>query len=289
LGDPASGGTFVGEECTGPNCDLASTTADLPGPPGCGNGERTEDEACDDGNKVSGDGCAANCLATERGFSCATPNQPCQAIALCGDGVKAPNEPCDDGNKVSGDGCSDRCKVEFGHKCEGSPSVCTDTVCGDRNPEGAEACDDGNTEPFDGCSATCTREPNCQNGSCTSECGDGLVLNEECDDGNLIDGDGCSSSCTIETGFDCLDTTPCEQINGECVLRVPVVFRDFPATQPDFIDGQNTCTALTRGTVNPKLDANGRPVLNAASPNLARRASAPPPTSTPGTPTTPVR
>ena len=55
-----------------------------------------------------------------------------------------------------------------------------------------ESCDDGNTAPFDGCSALCLREPNCKGGVCTSECGDGLLLNEDCDDGNTIDGDGCS-------------------------------------------------------------------------------------------------
>jgi len=271
VGGPATGGTFVGEECTGANCELATSTANLPGPPGCGNGERTEDEACDDGNKNSDDGCYSNCLATEKGFSCPMAGQSCRPIALCGDGVKAPAEPCDDGNTASGDGCSNVCRVELGHKCEGSPSVCTDTVCGDLNPEGAEACDDGNRQPFDGCSATCTREPTCSEGTgCTSECGDGLVLNEECDDGNRIDGDGCSSTCTVENGFNCIDPAPCEQIGGTCVLRVPVVFRDFPANQPDFIDAQNGCQNLTRGTVNAKLDANGRPVLNAASPNLAQ-------------------
>src|SRR5262245_2628370 len=31
-------------------------------PPGCGNGQRTRDEACDDGNNMSGDGCSADCL-----------------------------------------------------------------------------------------------------------------------------------------------------------------------------------------------------------------------------------
>src|SRR5690606_15188466 len=30
-------------------------------PAGCGDGTLTEDEACDDGNLVSGDGCASNC------------------------------------------------------------------------------------------------------------------------------------------------------------------------------------------------------------------------------------
>ena len=34
----------------------------------CGNGERTSDEACDDGNTVGGDGCSADCKTVEPGF-----------------------------------------------------------------------------------------------------------------------------------------------------------------------------------------------------------------------------
>src|SRR5690606_20918510 len=112
------------------------------GAPGCGNGILTEDEACDDGNNESGDGCSADCLMAQPGFSCAQPGQPCQPIARCGDGVVAPSELCDDGNLVPGDGCSERCRVELGNKCEGEPSVCTQTTCGDGVREGAEACDD---------------------------------------------------------------------------------------------------------------------------------------------------
>ena len=190
-GSPGQNGTdlFAGlEDCAGISCQLA------PAPPGCGDGLRTDDEACDDGNRVSGDGCAANCLVAEPGFSCVA-GQPCQPIARCGDGLIAPSEQCDDGNLAAGDGCSERCRIELGSKCQGQPSVCTDAVCGDNAREGAEACDDGNTRPFDGCSPTCLREPNCVGLSCTSECGDGLVIAEDCDDGNLIDGDGCSSAC----------------------------------------------------------------------------------------------
>jgi len=148
-----------GSDCTGDSCVL--TEGEPVAPPNCGNGELTQDEACDDGNKVSGDGCSETCLLAEPGFSCAVAGQACRQIARCGDGVVAPTEPCDDGNDVAGDGCSERCRVELGKKCDGSPSVCTDAVCGNGDPEGAEACDDGNNIPFDGCSPICLREPNC--------------------------------------------------------------------------------------------------------------------------------
>jgi fibro-slime domain-containing protein len=246
-------------------------------PPNCGNGELTDDEACDDGNKTSGDGCSETCLQVESGFSCASPGKQCREIARCGDGVVASSERCDDGNVAAGDGCSERCKIELGKKCEGSPSVCSDAECGNAVVEGAESCDDGNTAPFDGCSSLCLREPNCQGESCTSECGDGLVINEGCDDGNSLDGDGCSSTCTIETGFTCVQEVQCEKVNGQCVLRVPAVFRDFGESHPDFgeVDTRSTpkqpCGLEEGDPIQPgiaaaMLDAEGRPVLDTAPP-----------------------
>jgi fibro-slime domain-containing protein len=257
-GDPR----LIVPSCEGSICDLA--TGQVITPPGCGDGALTPDEACDDGNLVSGDGCSETCLLSEPGFSCAVPGQACQRIARCGDGLVAPSEQCDDANLDAGDGCSSRCRVELGKKCEGDPSVCTDTTCGDNLKEGAEACDDGNTRPFDGCSPICLKEPNCEGLSCVSDCGDGLLINEDCDDGNLIDGDGCSSSCTVEGGFTCVAEAACELIGEQCALRVPAVFRDFSSTHPDFTNN-TACTALVPGTVADELDANGRPVLSGAN------------------------
>lgn len=239
--------------------DEAKPGSSEPVPAGCGDGTLTEDEACDDGNLVSGDGCASNCLTLEPGFSCAQPGFPCQPIARCGDGVVAPSEQCDDGNLEAGDGCSERCRIERGMKCEGSPSACTITVCGDGVREGAEACDDGNTLPFDGCSADCATEPDCGGTSCASECGDGIVIDEECDDGNRIDGDGCSAACTIEAGFSCEQTSTCERIGDVCVLRVPVIYRDFSQEHPDF--GGHNCNELALGAVANELSAAGKPTL----------------------------
>lgn len=256
-------GTGAGQAATVTGGIDIDDPMDDPAPPGCGDGVLADDEVCDDGDVESGDGCTDNCLALESGYSCAEPGKPCIVIARCGDGVVAPSEQCDDANTDSGDGCSSRCRVELGSKCEGTPSACSPTTCGDGVPEGAEACDDGNQVPFDGCSALCLREPNCEGLSCTSDCGDGLLINEGCDDGNIIDGDGCSSTCTVEAGFTCTQDSTCETINGECILRVPVIFRDFSEAHPDFGDNGG-CDALVLGAVADQLDENGRPHIGEA-------------------------
>jgi fibro-slime domain-containing protein len=251
-----SGGTGSG---TGFN---ANGTSNLPPPPGCGNGELTGDETCDDGNKVSGDGCQANCLGVETGYSCPTAGKPCIHIAVCGDGIVAFPELCDDGNAVAGDGCSPTCKYEAGWKCTGSPSVCSHTVCGDGVIEGAETCEDGNAMPFDGCSSLCQNEPKCAVGSgCTSSCGDGVVVNEECDDGNNIDGDGCSKDCTVEKGY------TCQAPDLGASMKVPLVVRDFNAGG-DFEKGSSFAMGLdyaNQGLLQTELQGDRRKPALASS------------------------
>ena len=250
-------------------CDPADPgspcSPDAAAPLGCGDGVLTDDEACDDGNTVGMDGCQGNCLAVDPGYSCNPPGQACHELVVCGDNIVGSSEQCDDGNKNPGDGCSAHCNFEIGYKCEGSPSACSKTTCGDGKQEGAESCDDGNDKPFDGCSSFCETEPKCTAAGCSSDCGDGLVIDEECDDGNNKDGDGCSHECKKEQGFECSQDADCEKINGECVLRVPALFRDFnaansPNGHPDF---QVACggEAVTTGLVKADLDAAGKPQL----------------------------
>lgn len=261
--DTLDGGTEPGDDTeTGPVLDMGgggSTCLEgVPLPQSCGDGVLNEDESCDDGNTLDGDGCSSDCLCVAPGYQCTPPGEPCHQVAVCGDGVVVTPEPCDDGNGTNGDGCSDHCKVEEGWMCEGDPSDCTPTTCGDGIREGVEACDDGNVLPFDGCSSVCQAEPDCSGeGGCTSECGDGLIIDEECDDGNNTDGDGCSSTCVVEPGFECTQEASCEQIDGECVLRVPAVFRDFNASHSDFAV---QCDGLQLGAVQTMLDAQAKPV-----------------------------
>jgi fibro-slime domain-containing protein len=235
----------------------------------CGDGMLTADEACDDGNQTGGDGCAADCLAVDPGYSCNPPGALCHVVTLCGDGIVALNEPCDDGNPSGGDGCSPRCQIEPAHECSGQPSACVPTECGDGERRGSESCDDGNTLPLDGCSATCQAEPDCSAGSCTSDCGDGLVIDEECDDGNTVGGDGCSSLCVREAGFECAQRPFCPPGSAGCVLTVPVVYRDFTNAHPDFRCGGGT----PRPVVAAALDGQGKPVLVSGNPGCIESAA----------------
>ncbi len=270
-----SGGSLMIDPNENPDltCDPTAPNSpcspDAPAPPGCADGVLDEDEACDDGNSENGDGCQGNCLAVDPGYSCNPPGEACHELVVCGDSIVGRSEQCDDGNTEQGDGCSTHCQFEIGYKCEGSPSVCTETVCGDGVKEGAESCDDENGLPYDGCSSFCQTEPTCSGDGCTSECGDGLVIDEDCDDGNTVDGDGCSSTCTKEEGFECSQDADCEKVNGECVLRVPALFRDFnaaasPGGHPDF---QVSCggQVIAPGLLKPDLNADGKPELAAAS------------------------
>lgn len=235
----------------------------------CADGVRDPDEACDDGNEDDGDGCPSTCAFIEPGFICPHEGQACRPFSLCGDGKVVLPEQCDDGGKEAGDGCSAICQVEIGWKCDvdedGTGTSCDETECGDGKREGAETCDDGNTLPFDGCSPICQAEPVCTGTmGCSSSCGDGvLVAPEACDDGNSIDGDGCSSSCEEEEGYQCAQPEECEMVDGECVLRLPILYRDFSKQHPDFGVSCGNGTGLL-GLAKATLEG-GKPALVGAS------------------------
>ena len=167
----------------------------------CGDGHRTLDEECDDGNVLNDDGCNMNCEieshtlcheTTTNGLSICKP-------VVCGDGKVELDEECDDGNEIDGDGCSKTCRQEIGYSCN---PTCTST-CGDGIKASNEQCD----VDADGCDQNCHVETgyDCSSGNkCLPICGDGLSLaSEACDDQNLLNHDGCSDTCTIEDGYTC--------------------------------------------------------------------------------------
>ncbi|MFH1425315.1 MAG: hypothetical protein ABIG28_01110, partial [archaeon] len=155
-------------------------------------------EACDDGNTVSCDGCKGDCTRVDK---------------MCRDGIVECGEACDDGNTGNGDGCSATCVVESGYTCAGSPSVCTPVVngCNVLNCPGSYC--DGNERVAMGCNSfnqcvevvrtTCEHGCNLETGEC-NQCSVGA----DCDDGNP-----CTvNDCRVD-GF-CDYTTP--DNNGEC-------------------------------------------------------------------------
>src|SRR3989339_1064900 len=137
--------------------------------PGCGNNVIEFGEDCDDGNILSGDGCAG-------GRECVNEGED-----ACGYLVAA--------------GCN------FDRRCgwvevDGAGRCVKKTVCGNRVVEIGEDCDDGNTRSGDGCNNKCLNEGSVAGGS---RCGDmSLGAGEDCDDGNTRSGDGCSNLCLNE-------------------------------------------------------------------------------------------
>ena len=196
--------------------------------PSCGDRLRTlAAETCDDGNRVSGDGCSATCT-TELGFDCDDADPTTCVELLCGDGRidASEGETCDDGDSTSGDGCSSLCTIESGYVCSGAPSFCRRVICGDGIIDSAqgETCDDGAAVSGDGCSSSCRLEPGffCSTGAPTvcepDVCGDAFISlsgGERCDDGNATSGDGCSSTCLNEPGYRC-EGLPSDCRAAEC-------------------------------------------------------------------------
>lgn len=91
----------------------------------CGDGVTSGSELCvsmcDDGNRIDGDGCSAQCLRefcgdwqVQPGLGEVCEDAPgcrwdCMAIIVCGDGILDESELCDDGNMVDDDWCNNDC------------------------------------------------------------------------------------------------------------------------------------------------------------------------------------
>jgi cysteine-rich repeat protein len=137
--------------------------------PRCGDGvvDPGDEEACDDGNLVDGDGCDTDCELSP---------------GVCGNGVVEPeeDEECDDGNLVDGDGCDEDCAL-------GDPVP----HCGDGEIDGEEECDDGE-ENSDVLPDHCRRD-------CTdARCGDRVVdEDEDCEPPRTL---LCTAECTWRLG-----------------------------------------------------------------------------------------
>lgn len=166
---------------------------------GCGDGIVQVQEACDDGNSVSGDGCSASCGALEQDFACPSPGEACVTTVACGDGQVTGNELCDDGNQAPDDGCSANCRtVEPGWSCLVPGLRCEASACGDGTVAGFEECD------FAGSTVGCTEckiddGHDCDDLGCEPVvCGDDYVeRGEQCEDGNMRPFDGCFN-CRLE-------------------------------------------------------------------------------------------
>jgi fibro-slime domain-containing protein len=160
---------------------------------GCGDAIVQAGEACDDGNSVSGDGCAATCAALDQDFACPVPGESCVSTVACGDGFVTGDEQCDEGNLQSGSGCTASCReVSPGWSCPVAGLRCVAAACGDGVVAGSEECDF--VASIEGCTACRIDDDyDCDATGCEATvCGNGSVeRGEQCEDGNQLPFDGC--------------------------------------------------------------------------------------------------
>jgi cysteine-rich repeat protein len=190
-----STGTEVCNDGQDTDCDGLADGYDPDCTPVCGNAIVEEDEECDDGNIIDGDGCAANCTIEIQKVS---PILECVRLENNGSytaffGYLNPNTvnvtiPIGPENKFTPPP-QDR----------GQPT----TFLPGRTPYYPNALF---SIPFNGSDLVWTLNSKTSTASsnpaqrCTAICGNGIIeQSEQCDDGNTIGGDGCSSNCTNET------------------------------------------------------------------------------------------
>jgi cysteine-rich repeat protein len=153
----------------------------------CGDGDVQEDEeTCDDGNNVNGDGCDEFCEV----------ELPYCGDSICNDGNDATCEPdgavdfiCSNNQKV-GEMEDGVCRTSGQYEC---------TYCGDGVKQPVEECDDGNRENGDGCNEFCVVEDGCL-------IGHKWDIDENPLDGweiiaYQVDGDNEFSTTTSDSGF----------------------------------------------------------------------------------------
>lgn len=174
---------------------------------GCGDGIVSGEEICDDGNRLDGDGCSADCRSSE----------------YCGNGVRdvVRGEECDDGNTSSDDGCTGQCRV---------------AICGDGYVyRGVEHCDGA-----EDCDASCEWK-HCSNGmndagesdvDCGGSCRTPCIGDKTC----KTDQDCFSAHCR-------LDTSTCDRRQLAAGSHHVCLVEDGRV----FCWGRNDCGQLGRG------------------------------------------
>jgi cysteine-rich repeat protein len=191
----------------------------------CGDGSLEPGEECDDGNRVEGDCCAADCTLDGDGESCSgdacSVDQICTA-GSCGGGSP---RPC-----LASDACH-------------APGLCDPQTgqCSNPNASGGHACDDGDA---------CTASDACQAGACMGS--DPIVCepSEACQVARCDSGTGECVPAPAEDGTSCDDGSACTEGDhcraGSCAPAVLIV-----CSASDACHAAGACNPATGLCSNP--------------------------------------
>ena len=208
-----SGGTLTCSATCGFNTG-ACTSA------GCGNGVLDAGEDCD-GALLGGATCTARGYASGTLGCSATCTFNTSACSNCGDGNVDGGEDCDMSD-LGGQSCVTRGftmgTLACTPTCQFNTSGCSTAVCGNGVLDAGETCDDGNATAGDGCTSCavnagyrCMGAPS----SCSTFCGDAMIVGgEQCDGSNLA-GQSCISRGFTGGSLSCHPTL-CSFVTTAC-------------------------------------------------------------------------
>lgn len=197
----------------------------------CGDGIVYGDEACDDQNQVTGDGCESNCQPSCTADSACADATFCNGDEVCGAADSSGRRRCGPGpNRADGARCA-----EAGETGRCAAGVCGS--CGDSVVDDGETCDDGNDTEADGCDNDCTY-------SCTA---DSECLNTDACDG-LEFCNQQTHACEAGSPPDCNDNNECTA--DSCVAADGCVYDDSTTDA----DGDGYYSAITCATVGTDCD-----------------------------------
>ncbi|CAK74184.1 unnamed protein product (macronuclear) [Paramecium tetraurelia] len=166
----------------------------------CGDKTITQDEQCDDGNFIIGDGCHLcqfscqdSCLYCLQGicYNCQEGYQLIQSkcYSICGDGLQKNNEQCDQQIKIQD-------SIKLNQNCDVNCISCLEGICG--------LCSQGNYLFKNQCNSNHITVIFVGNDD-LNVCGDSKIMdNEECEDNNLNPFDGCYN-CECQCDINCVD------------------------------------------------------------------------------------
>jgi cysteine-rich repeat protein len=214
----------------------------------CGNGFVEVGEACDDGNTVAGDCCAADCQLEPVGSACtadgvACTTDACDATGRC---IPAPDAAaCDDVNPCTADACDRETGCTYvpqAGACADDGVACTVDACdatgGCAHTPADGVCDDGNACTADACNAAdgCVYVP--QAGACDD--GDACTV-DACESG------ACAGALVTMAGVRCR----LDQLASACGETLPVQLGKRVAGKVRAT--HRLLTALERAAVKPKV------------------------------------
>ena len=192
--------------------------------PSCGDGNKTPDEQCDDGDTTSGDGCSASCTV-ETCWNCSGDPSVCTPKSS---GSSCPSDGlfCDGTESCNGSGSC----VSSGNPCSGGSecnALCNEAADNCFDPNGTPCADEPNPCTVDQCNGagSCGHLAGNAGASCRPAAG-------ACDAAEVCD--GVSTTCPAN-GFQ-MSGTPCGNPLADA------------CTDPDSCDGVGTCQSNDAGS-----------------------------------------